>query len=64
MRERSRHQAADVDLPDALWPFPGKQGVLLQEPERVVDGGVVRPFDLRGDLRVGDRPQRRHRLHR
>jgi hypothetical protein len=64
MRERRRHQAADVDLPDALWPFPGEQGVLLQESERVVDGGVVGAFDLRGDLRVGDRSQRRHRFHR
>jgi hypothetical protein len=37
---------------------------MLQESERVVDGGVVGAFDLRGDLRVGDRPQRRHRFHR
>jgi hypothetical protein len=37
---------------------------MLQESERVVDGGVVGAFDLRGDLRVGDRPQRRHRLDR
>ena len=46
MRERRSDQAADVDLPDALWPFPSKQGVLLQESERVVNGGVVGAFDI------------------
>ena len=64
MRKRRRHQAADVDLPDALPPFPGEEGVLLQELEGVLDGGLVCLFDLRDDLRVGDRPQTRHRLHR
>ena len=34
------------------------------KPERILHGGLVRPFDLRGDVRVGDRPQRRHRLDR
>jgi hypothetical protein len=38
--------------------------MLLQEVERIAYGGVVSQFDLCGDLRVGDRPQRRHRLHR
>jgi hypothetical protein len=31
--------------------------MLLQEPERVVDGGMVGPFDLCSDVLVGDRPQ-------
>ena len=30
--------------------------MLLQEPDGVLYGGVVGAFDLRGDLRVGDRP--------
>ena len=57
MGKRRSHQPADVHLPDPLRPLPGKQSMLLQESERVVDGGVVRFLDLRGDLRVGDRPQ-------
>ena len=57
MRKRRRHQPADVHLPDPLRPLPGKQSMLLQEPERIPDGGLVGSFDLRGDLRVGDRPQ-------
>ena len=28
------------------------------------DRSLVRPLDLRRDVRVGDRPQRRHRLDR
>ena len=64
MRKRRCYQAAHVHLPDPLRPLTGKQSMLLQELERVAYGGVVGPLDLRGDLRVGDRPQRRHRLHR
>ena len=29
--ERGRDEAADIDLPDALWPGPGEQGMLLDE---------------------------------
>ena len=25
--------------------------------QRILHGSLVRPFDLRGDVRVGDRPQ-------
>jgi hypothetical protein len=64
MRKRGSHEAVDVHLPDPLRPVPGEQCVLLQEPEGVMYGGVVGPFDLPGDLWVSDRPQRRHRLHR
>ncbi len=56
MGKRGSHKATYVDLPDPLRPFPGKQGVSLQEPERIVYGCLVGLFDLGGDLLVGDRP--------
>jgi hypothetical protein len=62
--ERGRDQATHVDLPDPLRPGPGEQGLLLDEAQRVVDGGLMGPFDRRRHRRFGDRPQRRHRLHR
>ena len=62
--ERGRHQAADVDLPDPVSALPGEQGVAFDEGQRILHGSLVRSFDLRGDVRVGDRPQRRHRLDR
>ena len=62
--ESGRHQAADVDLPDPVPSLPGEQRVALDEAQRILHGSLMRQFDLRGDLRVGDRPQRRHRLHR
>ena len=62
--ERGRNQAPDVDLPDALWPGPGEQGMLLDERQRVLDGGLMGPFDRGRHRRIGDRPQGRHRLHR
>ena len=34
--ERGRDQASDVDLPDALRPGPGEQGMLLDERQRVL----------------------------
>ncbi len=49
----------DVDLPDPVGAPAGEQGVLLDERQRVGDGRLVGPLDLRGGLRVGDRPQRR-----
>jgi hypothetical protein len=36
----------------------------FDEAQRIPHGSLVREFDLRGEVRVGDRPQRRHRLHR
>ena len=62
--ERGRDQATDVDLPDPLRPGPGEQGLLLDERQRVLDRGLVGPFDHGRHRRIGDRPQRRHRLHR
>jgi hypothetical protein len=62
--ERSRDETADVDLPDALWPGPGEQRVRLDERQRVLDGGLMGPFDDGCHRWVGDRPHGRHRLHR
>ena len=53
--ERGRHQPVDVDLPDPLWPGPGEQRLLLDEPQRIGDGGLVRPLDRRRQ-RSGRRP--------
>ena len=57
--ERGRDQASDVDLPDALWPGPGEQGMLLDERQSVLDGGLMGPFDHGRHRRFGDRPQGR-----
>jgi hypothetical protein len=38
--------------------------VAFDEAERIPHRGLVRTLDLCGEVRVGDRPQRRHRLHR
>ena len=62
--ERGRHQAGDVDLPDTVPALPGEQCVAFDEGECILHRGLIRPLDLRGDVRVGDRPQARHRLHR
>ena len=64
MGERGRDQASDVDLPDPLRPGPGEQGMLLDERQRVLDRGLMGPFDHSRHRRIGDRPQGRHRLHR
>jgi hypothetical protein len=64
MGERGRNQTPDVDLPDPLRPGPGEQSMLLNERQRVRHGGLMGPFDRRRHRRFGDRPQRRHRLHR
>jgi hypothetical protein len=54
--ERGGDQAPDVDLPDALWPGPGKQGMFLDERQGVLDGGLMGPFDPSGHRRFSDRP--------
>jgi hypothetical protein len=64
VHERGRDQAADVDLPDPVSALSGEQRVAFDEAQRILHGSLVRSFDLRGDLRVGDRPQCRHRLDR
>jgi hypothetical protein len=62
--EGGRHQPGDVDLTNPVPPLPGEQSVPFDEAECILHGGLVRLLDLRRDVRVGDRPQRRHRLDR
>jgi hypothetical protein len=57
--ERSRDQAPHINLSDAVWPGAGEQGMLLDEPQRVLHGGLMGPFDRGCHRRVGDRPQGR-----
>jgi hypothetical protein len=64
MGEPGRDEASDVDLPDPLWTGPGEQGMLLNERQRVLDRGLMGPFDHSRHRRVSDRPQGRDRLHR
>ena len=56
--ERRRHQAGHIDPPDPVASLPGEQCVAFDEVQRILHGSLVRSFDLRSDLRVGDRPQR------
>ena len=44
--ERGRDQPLHVDLPDPVGACAAIQGVLLDEAQRVGDGGPVGPFDL------------------
>jgi hypothetical protein len=62
--KRGPDEATDVDLPHSLRPGAGEQGVLLDEAQRVLDRGLMGPFDDGCNCGFGDRPQRRHRLHR
>ena len=62
MGERGRHQAADVDLPDALRTGAGEQRLLLDEPQRIQDGGLMGLLDHGRDAGGGDGPQGRHAL--
>jgi hypothetical protein len=55
MGEGGCNQAADVDLPDPLRPGPGEQGMLLDERQRVLDGGLMGPFDDSRHRRISDR---------
>jgi hypothetical protein len=64
VHERGRDQAADVDLPDPVSALSGEQGVAFDEGQRILHRSLVRLLDMRGDMWVGDRPQRRHRLDR
>ena len=64
MGERRGHEAADVDLPDPVPALPGEQSVPFDEAEGILHRGLMREFDLRSEVRVGDRPQGRHRLDR
>jgi hypothetical protein len=64
VRERGRDQAADVDLPDAVPALSGEQCVAFDEVQRILHGSPVREFNVCSDVRVGDRPQRRHRFDR
>jgi hypothetical protein len=57
--ERGRNETPHVDLPDPLRPGPSEQGMLLEERQSVIHGGLMGPFDHRRHRRVGDRPQGR-----
>jgi hypothetical protein len=57
--ECGRDEASDVDLPDALRPGPGEQGMFLNERQSVLDRGPMGPFDDGRHRRLGDRPQGR-----
>ena len=59
VRERGRDQPGDIDLPDTVPSLPGAQGVAFDEGQRIPYRSLVRSFDLRGDVDVGDRPQAR-----
>jgi hypothetical protein len=56
MGKGGRDQASDVDLSDALRPGSGKQGMLLDERQRVLHGSVVGAFDHSRHDRISDRP--------
>jgi transposase len=45
--ERGSHQPVDVDLADAVGAEPDKQGALLEEAQRICDGGLMGPVDHR-----------------
>jgi hypothetical protein len=64
MGKGGRNQASHVDLSDALRPGPGEEGMVLDERQSILDSSVVGPFNHSRHLRISDRPQRRHRLHR
>jgi hypothetical protein len=64
VRKCGGDQASHVDLPDPVPALPGEQGVAFDEGQRIPHGSLMRVFDLRSEVRVGDHPQRRHRLDR
>jgi hypothetical protein len=64
VRERGRHQSGHINLPNPIAALPGEQCVASDEAQRILHGSLVRPLDLRGDVRVGARAQGRHRLDR
>jgi hypothetical protein len=57
-------QPLHVDLPYPVGAGAAKQGVSLDEAQRIGDRGPVGLFDLRRNRRFGERPQRRDALHR
>ena len=64
MGGRGSNQAAGLHLPRPAGALAGEDHLALEVGERIGDGRVVRLPDQTGDLRRGDRPERRHRLHR
>ena len=56
--ERAGDQPGDVHLAYPARTLPGEQRLILHEPQRRRDRGMMGLLDLRGDVRVGDRPQR------
>jgi hypothetical protein len=57
--ERGGKEASHVDLPDAVEPGPGEQGMLLDERQSVVYRGLMGLFDHSRHRRFGGRPQGR-----
>ena len=64
VRKRRGHQARDVDLPDPVPALSREQCMAFNEAECILHGCLMGPLDLCRHLQVGDRPQRRYRLHR
>ena len=56
MRERGRHPARDVDLPDPVPALPGEQCVAFDEAQRIPHRRVVSEVDLRSGVGVGALP--------
>jgi hypothetical protein len=57
--ERGGDEASHVDLPDALRPGPGEQGMILDERQSVLHRSLVRAFDDGCQDRISDCPQSR-----
>ena len=64
MGERGRHQAGHIDLPNPIPSLPSEQGMVFDKSQRIPHRSLMRPLNLCCDVRVGDRPQCRDRLHR
>jgi hypothetical protein len=62
--ERCGDEPFGVDLSDTVGADTGEGGVVLQPLQHVGHRLVVSGLDLLGNLRRGDRPERRDRLHR
>lgn len=62
--EHACDQAGGLDLLEAGASASGEEDLLLQPRQRGLDSRVVGVLDLLGDVAVGQRPERRDRLHR
>ena len=64
MGERGRHHPAYLNLTYPVGAGAGVEGVLFDEPQRIRDGARWALSIVAAARPVGDRPQRRHALHR